>query len=175
MRFYRWALPLIWLAVSVAALEYPGDEYALWGVGSAAGIWIVYVVHLPGEIRVIARVVWCAGAPVVALAGWPLDALRVPRRVWLAVWLSIAFAFCLWSIGAHRSYDRAISKNGSLAAYVLFSLNFGSYLAWPLLVALGVLRRRRRAPHGCCAGCGYDLTGNLSGRCPECGAAVLNG
>jgi hypothetical protein len=23
-----------------------------------------------------------------------------------------------------------------------------------------------------CAGCGYDLTGNISGRCPECGQAV---
>lgn len=28
---------------------------------------------------------------------------------------------------------------------------------------------RRRA--GCCLGCGYDLTGNVSGRCPECGAS----
>lgn len=33
--------------------------------------------------------------------------------------------------------------------------------------------------HGCkavdsgkCAGCGYDLTGNVSGRCPECGTPV---
>jgi hypothetical protein len=30
-------------------------------------------------------------------------------------------------------------------------------------------RDRRRVPAGCCA-CGYDLTGNISGRCPECGA-----
>ncbi len=25
---------------------------------------------------------------------------------------------------------------------------------------------------GCCRDCGYDLTGNVSGRCPECGEAV---
>ncbi len=31
-------------------------------------------------------------------------------------------------------------------------------------------RDRRRVPAGCCAACGYDLTGNVSGRCPECGA-----
>jgi hypothetical protein len=26
---------------------------------------------------------------------------------------------------------------------------------------------------GCCDRCGYNLTGNVSGRCPECGTAVL--
>lgn len=29
--------------------------------------------------------------------------------------------------------------------------------------------RRRREKHGLCGGCGYDLRGNVSGRCPECG------
>ena len=37
-------------------------------------------------------------------------------------------------------------------------------------VALAVwLARRPRPRPGRCAGCGYDLTGNTSGRCPECG------
>jgi hypothetical protein len=30
----------------------------------------------------------------------------------------------------------------------------------------------RRSLHGCCRKCGYELTGNLSGVCPECGTAV---
>ena len=30
----------------------------------------------------------------------------------------------------------------------------------------------RRYPRGHCQGCGYDLTGNVSGRCPECGREV---
>jgi len=29
-----------------------------------------------------------------------------------------------------------------------------------------------RPPPGYCQKCGYDLTGNVSGRCPECGAKV---
>ena len=45
-----------------------------------------------------------------------------------------------------------------------------------LIVALptGILfwRDRRRIPPGHCKKCGYDLTGNTSGRCPECGKGV---
>lgn len=32
--------------------------------------------------------------------------------------------------------------------------------------------RRKNVRSGCCLNCGYDLTGNVSGRCPECGVAV---
>ena len=35
-----------------------------------------------------------------------------------------------------------------------------------------LLYRDRRYPPGHCQGCGYDLTGNESGVCPECGRAV---
>lgn len=33
----------------------------------------------------------------------------------------------------------------------------------------------RRKPAGMCRECGYNLTGNVSGRCPECGRAVRDG
>jgi hypothetical protein len=37
----------------------------------------------------------------------------------------------------------------------------------------GVLSYSRRRPRaGCCPTCGYDLTGNASGVCPECGGPV---
>lgn len=45
-----------------------------------------------------------------------------------------------------------------------------------LLVAVPTLllwlRDRRPIPAHCCQRCGYDLTGNVSGRCPECGTAT---
>jgi hypothetical protein len=49
---------------------------------------------------------------------------------------------------------------------------------WMLLVVVAVptavlwWRDRRRIPAGHCRQCGYNLTGNVSGRCPECGTAV---
>lgn len=48
---------------------------------------------------------------------------------------------------------------------------------WPLLLALAIpasvlwVRDRNPKP-GRCAHCGYDLTGNQSGRCSECGATL---
>ena len=36
----------------------------------------------------------------------------------------------------------------------------------------GPLRRYRRRRHGLCVSCGYDLTGDVSGVCPECGVKV---
>ncbi len=40
----------------------------------------------------------------------------------------------------------------------------------PLLVFVrGPLRRKRRRRRGLCVGCGYDLRGNVSGVCSECG------
>jgi len=35
-----------------------------------------------------------------------------------------------------------------------------------------IWRRNRPAPAGLCPVCEYDLRGNISGRCPECGTSV---
>jgi len=46
-----------------------------------------------------------------------------------------------------------------------------TFLAYPLAALLGLPRRRRRMRRlrGECVSCGYNLTGNVSGICPECG------
>jgi len=47
-----------------------------------------------------------------------------------------------------------------------------------LIVAIATAylwERDRRAPRGHCVACGYDLTGNTSGVCPECGAPAPSG
>ena len=37
---------------------------------------------------------------------------------------------------------------------------------------LAIILARHRRRHNLCPTCGYDLTGNVSGRCSECGEAV---
>ncbi|UCG32186.1 MAG: hypothetical protein JSU68_11025 [Phycisphaerales bacterium] len=44
-----------------------------------------------------------------------------------------------------------------------------------LIVTPGAIRRYHRHRKGLCLSCGYDLTGNVSGVCPECGQAVTSG
>jgi hypothetical protein len=50
---------------------------------------------------------------------------------------------------------------------------------WPLVLLTAILpalrwwrrtKRSRWQAIGACQRCGYDLTGNVSGACPECGA-----
>ena len=50
-------------------------------------------------------------------------------------------------------------------------LIFAVFAAWPVHRMLfgRLLRRRYRRKHGLCRQCGYDLTGNVSGVCSECG------
>src|SRR5947207_1159557 len=49
---------------------------------------------------------------------------------------------------------------------------------WPLplpaLFLFLAMRRRRSADHSVCRHCSYDLTGNVSGICPECGRRIPN-
>lgn len=45
-------------------------------------------------------------------------------------------------------------------------------IAWSLFVILW--RTRRKYSKGHCQRCGYDLTGNESGRCPECNTIVAD-
>lgn len=44
--------------------------------------------------------------------------------------------------------------------------------AWSTRTVRGLAVRRRRLAVGACHVCRYDLTGNVSGVCPECGAAM---
>jgi hypothetical protein len=46
------------------------------------------------------------------------------------------------------------------------------FTALPAWWSVARIREARRIREGCCKTCGYDLTGNVSGACPECGGKV---
>jgi hypothetical protein len=52
-----------------------------------------------------------------------------------------------------------------------FHVGAMSFIGWVLAVR-STNRRARRRLAGKCVACGYDLAGNKSGTCPECGRSV---
>jgi len=57
------------------------------------------------------------------------------------------------------------------AGLLLFAYSL-AFLAEVLGFLYWYRRRGARRRNGLCVECGYNLTGNISGACPECGAAV---
>ena len=80
--------------------------------------------------------------------------------IWSAGSVNVVIGSGLYRIRCHRLrmpyWLLAVATAGPPAAYL-------AALAWQ--------RRRseRRRLHALCTACGYDLTGNVSGVCPECG------
>lgn len=68
------------------------------------------------------------------------------------------------SHGGRRWHHREVT----IPAWVLVPI----CCIYPALLARGPMRRRRRSKLGQCLTCGYDLTGNESGVCPECGRKI---
>lgn len=76
---------------------------------------------------------------------------------------SVSFSYSDWPPVSQR-----------IAASCVVSVHFGSAFgllaAYPALAFIrGPLRRHRRRRKGLCLKCAYDLKGNVSGVCPECG------
>lgn len=128
------------------------------GLGSQSGAMVLIVARVSG-----------VGTPE-PFSRWELfetnQSAVVPRNVWERIGFARLHQDVPVGPGASFSV-RAIGVPHWLVA--------GSFAALPL----GWLRRalkRRRARHrraaGQCLECGYNLTGNTSGTCPECGAVV---
>ena len=73
----------------------------------------------------------------------------------------------------------------ALGLALFFLIDRSAPLGWFILASIFVAlvsfsalklksRAMLRAERGCCASCGYDLTGNISGRCPECGNCICS-
>lgn len=126
---FVWFLPALWTSVAWLNFSHPGDEYGGFAVGSLAGLWIVILFDMGGEPARMLPPILVTGAATIAIAGFLLDKLRVPFLVWLVIAGNVAAALYLWSMSSFPSLERALSKNGSYAAYALPAINLGLYAA----------------------------------------------
>jgi len=88
------------------------------------------------------------------------------------------------SVPAARAVANYLKPSWSAAGFQVTSLNQRGYAVrdlripyWALLIAAGIplivlIAKLRQVPPGHCRKCRYDLTGNVSGVCPECGTEI---
>lgn len=93
---------------------------------------------------------------------------RRTRLVWI---VGIAFAV-LWFVlpGALYVLKRYLYPGTPTSILLLYLLPFVAVVAGILVVYW----RRTRRRFDTCQQCGYNLTGNISGVCPECGTAMAS-
>lgn len=85
--------------------------------------------------------------------------------------IGIRVAHGRWSEAPYPWADASIPREAGITyAVIPFWLLFVMAAAWPTgVLTIGAIIRRRRRARGACLNCGYNLTGNASGLCPECG------
>ena len=88
------------------------------------------------------------------------------------LWLAYHAAFWAWVSATPNANLAVVRRNFYLCSVPCFAIFIGQLGAIWFLIALPRIRRRRRRSKGECVRCGYDLTGNTSGVCPECGVEV---
>lgn len=110
------------------------------------------------------------GSPVVGLvAGWALVGIPARQLNWklclryycaiLILWLWVGLSVLLFGVSSGVTAFSACPSNLAFLVGPLIGL----------IVSTTPRKQVSRYPHGHCQTCGYNLTGNVSGRCPECG------
>lgn len=120
-------------------------------------------------------------APVLLLAAFARIRRLVPpgKKVGhyfglvVACWLNTVF-LSLPYIGGYPNLVPAligalVSGGKNIGPEYVLPIMITNLVMWPIL--LGHLIPSRPFPEGCCDACGYELTANKSGTCPECGAS----
>ncbi len=120
------------------------------------------------------------GHAAVEGSGWPAIAMRTRYERWSVAGQLGGQSFLQVTEGILLTPKAAVRRGCMLSrAKVIplrplwpgFAVNtvFYAALLWPLISGPFALRRRIRRKRGLCVACGYDLRGNLSAGCPECG------
>lgn len=85
-------------------------------------------------------------------------------------WLGLTITILLWG----ATWPQILPNDADLPPCHMIVL-IALAGAWTVYEFVKVRRTTARAARlGKCTQCGYDLTGNLSGLCPECGTEIVN-
>lgn len=189
----------LWIvSVALASITYFLAWYVVWIVIS---FMVAFVFATTNPIVLLTPEVMLATGVVAAIASLvPARAVytyaRSPRspedenperRLSVGDWYSaIASGILLCLLLLAFLSIPTIQQGGlkSLSISVLWSHGMFPFLlgVWNIITVLGIKRRKRNAAYrkqlmaaGRFCRCGYDLTGNVSGVCPECGESILIG
>ncbi len=91
------------------------------------------------------------------------------EEMYFQTWLFGGSSSIFWLPRSTKDWSKGFSGQGSVFVpiwCILMAAAVPTYILW---------RRDKRYPPGHCRKCGYDLTGNESGVCPECGTPVSGG
>jgi len=91
--------------------------------------------------------------------------IGMPPRVWTDYPVREGPEWRWWNLGFGR-------ERGGMTPGYSYYIPYWFICAVAGILPVVWLRRRGRLREGHCPACHYDLTGNVSGVCPECGAAV---
>jgi hypothetical protein len=137
-------------------------------VFAATTVIAVVVLRLLSPIQWPPRLVIFSVAPVgpvlfAALCTW--IGRQVRSFVVLPCAIGLGLILCEYGYSATPRFLRSLPDTPVRAIFWL--------VLYPCMyVALLRIRRRPRQRHAFCPTCEYDLTGNVSGICPECGSPV---
>ena len=138
-------LTLLALALCVGTIKGGLDECTACEFGENRSLWICQ------SLRGTLLMYWTVGDPSKPDIGWG--------------WLGFGFRRGPMYSQHDNKYSHTVY--GVSCPWWFGIVAFGTY---PLTAFIrGPVRRWRRRRKGLCIKCGYDLTGNISGVCPECG------
>ena len=122
--------------------------------------WVYASTHWTG-VRYRNWLVWLEGGSLVVMR---VSGSPVGPPNWVNIRCPFEMEVFYWKSG------RLLGKTASAELHLPLWIPFVVVAAPTAL--LFWLDRCYRFPPGYCRNCGYDLTGNVSGRCPECGESV---
>ncbi|GMU22302.1 MAG: hypothetical protein AMXMBFR13_23880 [Phycisphaerae bacterium] len=128
-------------------------------------IWVLSLVVAPG----LSRIAYPQPLDLLVLALAPMGAFHAAGHG------GAPLTFTLYGFAASGMFIIILagkeSRHGDLtitiwSCLIMLAVGFASRYAASYRP---IWDRRRRFPVGSCQACGYNLTGNVSGTCPECG------